>query len=242
VPRNWFGEDVAATYDDDTLDRPADVAADALAALAGPGGAALEFAIGTGRIALPLTARGVRVSGIELSEAMLARLRAKPGGDEATVPVVVGDMAAARVPGSFDLVYLVFNTIQNLTSQDAQVACFANAARHLRPGGAFVVETGVPGLRKLPPGQRYVLFDAGPAHIGVDEYEPAVQSLVSHHTTVRDGSVQQVSVPFRYVWPAELDLMARLAGLRLADRWADWSGAPFTSDSESHVSVWERTA
>jgi SAM-dependent methyltransferase len=241
VPQNWFGEDVAATYDDDTLDRPADAAADALAALAGPGRGALEFAIGTGRVALPLAARGVRVSGIELSEAMLARLRAKPGGGEGAIPVVVGDMAVARVPGSFDLVYLVFNTIQNLTSQDAQVACFANASRHLRPGGVFVVETGVPGLRRLPPGQRFVLFDAGPAHIGVDEYEPAVQGLVSHHTTVRDGAARQISVPFRYVWPAELDLMARLAGLRLADRWADWSGAPFTSDSESHVSVWERT-
>jgi SAM-dependent methyltransferase len=238
MPENWFGEDVAATYDDDCAPLP-DAGIDVLAELAGPGGSALEFAIGTGRVALPLAARGVRVEGIELSEAMIARLRAKPGGDEGSIPVVVGDMATASVSGEFDLVYLVFNTIGNLTTQDAQVACFANAARQLRRGGAFVVEVGVPALRLLPPGQRFVVFDLTPGHVGVDEYAVADQGLVSHHTTFRpDGRVERQSVPFRYVWPAELDLMARLAGLRLRDRWADWTRASFTDESEAHVSVW----
>jgi SAM-dependent methyltransferase len=239
---NWFDERVAETYDDDTEPLP-DAGIDLLAELAAPGHTALELAIGTGRVALPLARRGVRVSGIELSEAMLARLRAKDGGDAASIAVAVGDMTTQTVPGSFDVVYLVFNTIQNLTSQDAQVACFANAARHLRPGGSFVVETGVPGLRLLPPGQRYVAFDVGDGHIGVDEFDVAVQGLVSHHTTFRaEGRVDRVSVPFRYVWPAELDLMARLAGLRLRDRWAGWAREAFTSESEAHVSVWEKPA
>jgi SAM-dependent methyltransferase len=239
---NWFDEGVAATYDDDNDPLP-EAGLDLLAELAAPGGTALELAIGTGRVALPLARRGVRVSGIELSPAMLARLRAKPGGDAASMPVALGDMTTQTMPGTFDVVYLVFNTIQNLTSQDAQAACFANAAAHLRPGGTFIVETGVPRLRRLPPGQRYLAFDVSAGHVGVDEFDVAVQGLVSHHTTFRAGGrVDRVSVPFRYVWPAELDLMARLAGLRPRDRWAGWTREAFTSDSDAHVSVWERPA
>src|SRR5205085_480602 len=155
------------------------------------------------------------------------------------MPVVVGDMATEQVPGTFDVVYLVFNTIMNLTTQDAQLACFTNAARHLRPGGTFVIETGVPALRLLPPGQRYVAFEVTADHVGVDEYDVLNQGLVSHHTTTgADGGIRRFSTPFRYVWPAELDLMARLAGLRLRDRWADWDKTPFTEASQSHVSVW----
>jgi SAM-dependent methyltransferase len=238
VLTNWFDADIAATYDDGLAPFP-DAGIDLLVELAAPGRHALEFAIGTGRVALPLAARGVSVAGIELSPAMLSRLRAKPGGCEARIPVVVGDMASERVAGTFDVVYLVFNTIMNLTTQDAQVACFANAARHLRPGGAFVVETGVPALRLLPPGQRYVTFEMTAAHVGVDEYDVLTQRLVSHHvTTSADGGSHRSSTPFRYVWPAELDLMARLAGLRPGHRWADWDRAPFTETSESHVSIW----
>ena len=239
---NWFDEGVAATYDDDNDPLP-EAGLDLLAELAAPGGTALELAIGTGRVALPLARRGVRVSGIELSPAMLARLRAKPGGDAASMPVALGDMTTQTMPGTFDVVYLVFNTIQNLTSQDAQAACFANAAAHLRPGGTFIVETGVPRLRRLPPGQRYLAFDVSAGHVGVDEFDVAVQGLVSHHTTFRAGGrVDRVSVPFRYVWPAELDLMARLAGLRLRDRWAGWTREALTSESGAHVSVWEKPA
>ena len=245
MPTDRFGEDVAATYDLDEspMFEPATLGTtvDVLAEIAGRG-PALELAIGTGRVALPLAARGVAVTGIDLSAAMVARLRAKPGGDEASVPVTLGDIATTRVAGagSFTLVYLVFNTITNLVTQDAQVECFQNAAHHLAPGGAFVVETFVPRLRWLPPGQRYVPFDVSERHIGVDEYDVADQTLVSHHTTFRDGAVHRTATPFRYVWPAELDLMARLAGMRLRDRWADWARHPFGSDSESHVSVWER--
>jgi SAM-dependent methyltransferase len=214
---------------------------DVLVELAG-GGPALELGIGTGRVALPLAARGVPISGIELSTAMVARLRSKPGGAEDTIPVTIGDMASTDVgpAGSFSLVYLVFNTIMNLTTQDAQVACFENAARHLAPGGVFLVETSLPRLRYLPPGQRFVPFDVSERHVGIDEYDVVDQTLISHHTTFRDGTVDRVSVPFRYVWPSELDLMARLAGLRLRDRWSDWARTPFRSDSQSHVSVWEK--
>ncbi|MDN5916314.1 MAG: class I SAM-dependent methyltransferase [Pseudonocardia sp.] len=238
MPTDWFDEDVAASYDDG-LAPMSEAGIDVLAGLAGPDGRALEFAIGTGRVALPLVARGVSVAGIELSTAMVSRLRAKPGGDEARIPVVVGDMATEHMPGTFDLVYLIFNTIMNLTTQDAQVACFANAARHLRPGGAFVVETGVPALRLLPPGQRYVTFELTAGHVGVDEYDVLTQSLVSHHvTTGPDGSTRRRAIPFRYVWPAELDLMARLAGLRLRERWTGWDQTPFSGVSQSHVSTW----
>ncbi len=238
MPTNWLDERVAATYDDGLAPLP-DVGIDLLTELAGPGGHALEFAIGTGRVALPLAARGISVAGIELSYAMLARLRGKPGGDDPAVPVVLGDMTTEHAGDGFDVVYLVFNTIMNLTTQDAQVACFANAARHLRTGGVFVIETMVPALRLLPPGQRYVTYEVSEAHIGVDEYDVAMQQLVSHHTRTRaNGRIERVSVPFRYAWPSELDLMARLAALRLRDRWADWDRTPFTDTSGSHISVW----
>jgi SAM-dependent methyltransferase len=246
MPENWFGDEVAATYDDTDADMfvGAELArtVDFLAALAPDGGKALELAIGTGRVAVPLAARGVHVSGIELSEAMVARLRAKDGGDSASIPVAIGDMATTRLDdaGGYDLAYLVFNTIGNLTGQDAQVDCFANAAAHLRPGGVFVVETGVPELRKLPPGSRFVAFEVTDDHVGVDEYWPATQRMTSHHTTTRHGVVRRLSVPFRFVWPAELDLMARLAGMRLRERWSDWSRAPFDDESGKHVSVWEK--
>jgi SAM-dependent methyltransferase len=208
-----------------------DPVVDLLAELAG-GGGALELAIGTGRIALPLAARGVRVAGIDLSEPMVAQLRAKPGG--ADIPVTIGDIATTRAEGTYGVVYLVYNTINNLTTQDAQVACFENAARHLEPGGAFVVEVGVPDLQRLPPGERYVTFAVDDDYIGVDEYDVVGQGLISHHQST--GS--RISMPFRYVWPSELDLMARIAGLRLRDRWADWQRSPFTAASRSHVSVW----
>ena len=204
-----------------------------LAELAGDG-SALEFAIGTGRIALPLAARGVPVTGIDLSEPMIAELRAKPGGD--AIPVTIGDMTTTRVDGSFRLVYLVYNTIGNLVTQEAQVACFENAAAHLEPGGRFLIELGVPDLRRLPPGERYVVFDASERHGGIDEYDVAEQRLVSLHYSERGRS----SMPFRYAWPAELDLMARIAGLRLRDRWAGWDRSPFGNESRTHVSVWEK--
>ena len=239
----WFDAEAAAHYDDPTDEQfdPTVVGriVDRLAELAGDG-RALELAIGTGRIALPLAARGTPVDGIELSRAMVAQLRAKPGG--AAIPITIGDMASADAPagsGAYRLVYLVFNTIMNLTTQASQVACFRNAARHLEPGGCFVVEVGVPGLRMLPPGARYVVFDHGETHRGIDEYAVASQGLVSHHLSLRDGRWEASSVPFRYVWPAELDLMAELAGLRLHHRWAGWDRAPFTDDSGEHVSLWE---
>jgi len=204
-----------------------------LAALA-DGGRALEFAIGTGRIAVPLAERGVPVTGIELSEPMLARLRKK-----AAIPVVVGDMATTRVEGRFSLVYLVYNTIGNLLAQDEQVECFRNAARHLDPGGRFVVELGVPELRRLPPGQDALVFGAGSGYAGIDTYDTVRQHLVSHHFTFGSGREARVSrCPQRYIWPAELDLMGRLAGFELESRHADWTGAEFTAESRSHVSVY----
>src|SRR5262245_41546157 len=196
-----------------------DPAVDFLAALAG--GGALELGIGTGRIALPLAARGVPVHGIDLSEAMVARLRAKPGGAE--IPVAIGDFATTRVDGTFALAYLVFNTIQNLTSQDEQVACFENVGAHLASGGCFVIETGVPSLRRVPPGESYRVFDMTEEHVGIDEFDAARQGLISHHWNRVDGVMQLHSVPFRYVWPSELDLMARIGGMRLRERWQDWS-------------------
>ncbi|MGH3080456.1 MAG: class I SAM-dependent DNA methyltransferase [Gaiellaceae bacterium] len=210
-----------------------------LEGLAG-GGAALELGIGTGRIALPLARRGVHVHGIDLSEAMVARLRAKPGADE--IVVTIGDFATAKVEGTFSVAYLVFNTINNLTTQDEQVACFQNVAAHLQPGGSFVIEVGVPKLRRLPPGDTFVAFDVSPTHLGFDEYDVARQGLVSHHYSLVDGEWEVVSMPFRYVWPAELDLMARLAGMTLRERWSDWTRTPFTSESTKHISVWEKTA
>ena len=236
-----FGPDVAVRYDDDSAAMFApDVlgpAVDRLEALAA-GRPALELAIGTGRVGLALAARGVPVTGIELSPAMVEQLRAKPGGTD--IPVTVGDMATTTVDGTFGLVYLVFNTIVNLTTQDAQVDCFRNAAAHLEPGGCFVVEVNVPQLRRLPPGDRANVFAVGGEHWGIDEFDVVDQKLVSHHFTATGGGFRHDRVPLRYVWPSERDLMARLAGLRLRDRWGDWRGAPFTAESAAHVSVWEK--
>ena len=241
MPEDHFGESVAARFDE-RYAYQADAAVvgpmvDLLAELAG-NGAALELGIGTGRVALPLAARGVAVHGIELSEAMAARLRAKSGAE--SIGVTIGDFATATVEATFRVAYLVANTIMNLTTQDGQVACFQNVAAHLEPGGCFVIEVLVPGLRRLPPGERFQPFDVSPGHLGFDEYDVARQGLVSHHYWIEDGSVEVLSPPFRYVWPSELDLMARLAGMTLRHRWAGWKREPFTSESGLHVSVWEK--
>ena len=241
VPEDYFGEDVAAGYDESAgPEFNADVISltvDVLAELAGDG-SALEFAVGTGRIALPLASRGVPVSGIELSTAMAQRLRAKNSG--LPVQVTIGDMATTRVHGNFRLVYLVYNTIGNLTTQDQQVACFANAAAHLEPGGHFVIETGVPDLRRLPPGEDARVFSHAPGRVGYDHYTDLVaQQAVSHHFVSGGVGAQEFTTPFRYVWPAELDLMARLAGMKLLHRWGWWDRSPFTGESRTHVSVWQ---
>jgi SAM-dependent methyltransferase len=241
VARDYFGTDVAATYDESTKAMFAPEvltpAVELLAELAGEG-AALEFAIGTGRVALPLAARGVPVFGIELSSAMADRLHAKAGALD--ISVTIGDMATIRLPRRFRLVYLVFNTIGNLTTQDEQVACFANAAAHLEPGGVFLIEVEVPDLRRLPPGEDARVFAYGPGYVGYDRYiDFAAQRAVSHHISTDGTAVSDTTTPFRYVWPSELDLMARLAGMRLRHRWADWHRSPFTGDSTAHVSVWE---
>lgn len=214
-------------------------AVDLLAQLAGSG-RALELAIGTGRIGLPLSQRGVPVHGIELSRAMAARLRAKPGGD--AIPVTVGDMTTTRLAGTFTVAYLVYNTINNLTTQEAQIACFRNVAGHLAPGGCFVIETGVPNLRVLPPGQGILAYRAGPDRVVSYTYDHATQQYSGHYAEFSGGTGTYRTIPFRYAWPSELDLMARLAGLRLRDRWAGWNREPFTTDSSSHVSVWEKPA
>jgi SAM-dependent methyltransferase len=209
---------------------------DRLAQLA-RGGPALEFAVGTGRVAIPLSERGVPVTGIELSTAMVDQLRRKAHAD--TIPVVIGDMATAHAPGQFTLVYLVFNTISNLLTQAEQVACFRNAAQHLAPGGRFVVELWVPELRKLPPGQQATVFQSEPGYIGLDIYDVLEQRVVSHHFRFGAGREAQVfRSPHRYIWPAELDLMAQLAGFELESRHADWAGAEFTAESRSHVTVY----
>jgi SAM-dependent methyltransferase len=243
MPKDYFDEPVAARYDESSADlfEPATVGpvVEFLADLAGEG-AALELGIGTGRIALPLAQRGVRVHGIDLSEAMVARLRAKPGAER--IGVTIGDFATTTVDGRFSVAYLVFNTIMNLTTQDEQVACFQNVAAHLEPGGCFVIEVGVPALQRLPPGETVRAFTLTPTHLGFDEYDVAAQGLISHHYEVVDGQFEVVSMPFRYVWPSELDLMARLAGMTLRERWSGWKREPFTSDSSGHVSVWEKTA
>ena len=232
---DYFAGQVAERYDATLGDRgdPVVVGAtvDFLVELAREG-AALELGIGTGRIAVPLAAQGVRVHGIDLSPDMVAQLRAKPGGDE--IPVTIGDFATTSVDETFSLVYIVFNTINNLTTQDAQVACFENAAAHLEPGGCFVVEVGTPSREPLS------VFDLSDTHVGVDEYDAATQRLVSHHFTLFDGRWERLSMPFRAVSPAELDLMARIAGLRLRERWSGWQREPFTSESSRHVSVWEK--
>jgi SAM-dependent methyltransferase len=239
-----WGAEVAAAYDATSaaMFEPAvlDPVVDRLVELAA-GGAALELAIGTGRVAVPLHQRGVPVTGIELSPHMVDQLRAKP--DTADIAVAIGDMATTRVDGAFQVVYLVFNTIMNLTTQDEQVAVFANAAAHLEPGGCFVVEVVVPQLRRLPPGELGRVFDMRTGHVGIETFDDLVDQISwSHHWTDVDRRLLQHSAPYRYVWPSELDLMARLAGLRRRDRWADWHGAPFTSDSPSHVAVYEKPA
>ena len=239
----YFDERVAARYDGSAAEmfdaEAVDPAVDFLAELAG-GGRALEFGIGTGRIALPLAKRGVPVHGIDMSEAMVARLQAKPGAD--AIGVTIGDFATTTVDGSFSLAYLVFNTIMNLTTQAAQVACFRNAAAHLEPGGCFVIEVGVPGLQRLPPGETFHAFTVTESRWGFDEYDVANQGMTSHHFEIVDGRVERLSVPFRYAWPSEYDLMAELAGMSLRGRWAGWKEEPFTSESHKHVSVWEKPA
>jgi SAM-dependent methyltransferase len=239
MPENQFGERIADRFDERYahLAEPnaVDPIVDFLVERA-RGGAALELGIGTGRIALPLARRGLRVHGVELSEAMVARLRAKPGAE--SVGVTIGDFATTTVQATFSVAYLVANTIMNLTTQDEQVACFRNAASHLEPGGCFVIEVLVPGLRRLPPGEIFQPFDVSPSHLGFDEYDVAQQGLISHHYWIEDGGVEVFSPPFRYVWPSELDLMARLAGMELRERWGGWEREPFTSESDKHVSVW----
>ena len=247
MTRNYFDRRIARTYEArwPELFEPAaiDPVVEFLAALvptSAGAGAALELGVGTGRIAIPLARRGVGVHGIDLSPDMLAELRARPGAD--AVGVTLGDFATTRVDGRFTLAYLLRNTIMNLTSQDEQVACFQNAAAHLEPGGRFVIEVGVPALRRLPPGETVRAFTVTAAHLGFEEYEVATQVAFSHHWWVADGQVETFSAPFRYVWPSELDLMARLAGMTLRERWSDWSRTPFTRDSGQHISVWEKPA
>jgi len=240
VPEPTFDDRIAATYEarwpelfdpaviDPAVDFPAGVAG------AGP---ALEFGVGTGRIAMPLARRGVPVHGIDLSAAMAARVPPDAG-----VGVTIGDFATTRVDGAFTLVYLVRNTITSLTTQDEQVACFRNAAAHLEPGGCFVIEVYVPELRRLPPGETVHPFTVTAEHLGFEEYDFAAQIAHSHHYWIVDGELETYSTPHRFVWPAELDLMARLAGLTLRERWAGWAREPFTGESRSHVSVWQKSA
>jgi len=239
----YFDERVAARYDESSAEMfdPAvvDPVVDLLVEIAGSG-RALELGIGTGRIALPLAQRGVPVHGIELSKAMVARLRAKPGGED--IDVTIGDFATATVDGTFSVAYLVFNTISNLTTQAAQVACFRNVAAHLEPGGCFVIEVGIPELQRLPPGETIRAFHVSEDRWGIDEFDVARQGLTSHHFWIVDGRAERVSMPFRYTWPSELDLMAQLAGMTLRERWSGWKREPFTSDSRKHVSVWEKPA
>jgi len=241
MPQNVFVGDVAkhydATSDPQFSPKALDPIVDFLADLAG-GQKALEFAIGTGRVALPLCARGVEVHGIEISEDMAAELHAKRDG--AGVPVTIGDMATTRLDERFALVYLVYNTISNLLTQAEQVACFRNAAAHLDPGGCFVIELEIPQLRRMPPGQSARPFSVTDAHLGFDTYEFAEQRLTSHHYWFAGDQTHRFDSHHRYAWPAELDLMAELAGMRLRERWGDWARSPFTGESSNHVSVWEK--
>ena len=241
MPETHFDEWIATHYatlwpelfDPAVVDSTVDFLAGSAA-----GGSALEMGIGTGRIALPLSRRGVTVYGIELSSAMIAQLRAQRGGSG--ISVIPGDYATTAVDRSFDLVYLLRNTITNLVTQDEQVQAFRNAAAHLRPGGRFVIENYIPHLRRLPPGETTRIFAATPGHLGYEDYDVAAQIAVSHHYWTMEGQLRTFSSPHRYAWPAELDLMARLAGLTLRERWSDWHRAPFTGESSMHVSVWEK--
>lgn len=249
---DYFDEPIAATYDAGVAQRfspeeleaevsfLADQAAEAtMGAVGSPGGRMLELGIGTGRIALPLKERGIEVAGIDLSTAMVERLREKPGGDD--IDVVIGDFATTRVDGEFSLVVLVFNTIMNLTTQDAQVACVRNAAAHLEIGGRFVIDVLVPGLHSLPPGETIRPFEVTAEHLGFDEYtDLANQQQSSHHYWIDGDKVRVNVVPFRFVWPSELDLMAQLAGMRLVERFEDWNRSAFTSESTRNISVWEK--
>jgi SAM-dependent methyltransferase len=243
MPRDYFGERIAERYDESASDmfdaEVVDPVVDFLADLAFDG-TALELGIGTGRIALPLARRGIRVNGIELSEAMVSRLRVKPGAEQ--IGVTIGDFATTTVEGRFSVAYLVFNTIMNLTTQDEQVACFQNVAAQLTPDGCFVIEGAVPDLQRLPPGETVRAFTVSDTRLGFDEYDIASQGLISHHYWDVDGKLEGTSLPFRYVWPAELDLMARLAGMSLRERWSGWKREPFSSDSRIHVSVWQKPA
>jgi SAM-dependent methyltransferase len=238
----YFDEPVAARYDESAAEMfaPAIVepAVDVLAELAGTG-RALELGIGTGRIALPLARRGVPVHGIELSKAMVARLKAKPGGED--IGVTIGDFATTAVEGTFSLAYVVFNTILNLTTQAEQVQCFRNVAAYLDPGGCFVIEVLVPDLRRLPPGETARVFHVSENRWGIDEYDVATQGLTSHHFEVVDQRLERTSMPFRYAWPSELDLMAQLAGMELRERWAGWKREPFTGESRMHISIWAKS-
>jgi SAM-dependent methyltransferase len=225
---DWFAGEVAQRYDEDTAHKPVEPVVDFLLPLAAAG--ALELAIGTGRIAVPLAARGVRVAGIDLSPDMVEQLRKKSDA----IPVAIGDMTTTRIEGTFSLAYIVANSINNVTTQDGQAAVLATAAAHLQPGGCFVVEVGVPNTRRLE------VFDLSDTHVGVDEYDLDTQALVSHHFSLIDGRWRRRSIPFRAVSPAELDLMARLAGMELRERWEDWDRSPFTAESKKHVSVWEK--
>jgi SAM-dependent methyltransferase len=225
---DWFAGEVAERYDESTAGKLVEPVVDFLVPFAHDG--ALELAIGTGRIAVPLATRGIRVAGIDLSPDMVAQLRKKM--DE--IQIEIGDMTTTRVDGTFSLAYIVFNSINNVTTQDGQIAVFANAAAHLEPGGHFVVEVGVQNRQRLE------VFDLSDTHVGVDELDFDTQRLVSHHFSLVDGEWRRLSVPFRSVSPTELDLMARLAGMELRERWADWDRSPFTADSTKHVSVWEK--
>jgi len=228
---DWFAGEVAERYDADVNRRkPPEQAVDFLFPFAA--GGALELAIGTGRVAVPLAARGVRVAGIDLSPDMVAVLRRKTDA----IPVAIGDMTTTRVEGTFSLAYIVCNSLNNVTTQDGQAAVFANAAAHLEAGGSFVVEVGVPSRQRLE------VFDLSDTHVGVDEYDLDTQALVSHHFSLIDGAWERRSIPFRAVYPGELDLMARLAGMELRERWADWDRTPFTAESTKHISVWEKVA
>jgi SAM-dependent methyltransferase len=236
-----FTDEVAAGYDDPSWEMFAphkiEPVVDFLVEQ-GRGGDALEFGIGTGRIALPLAERGLTVKGIDMSRPMVDRLRKKSGNED--IEVTIGDFATTRVSGSFSVVYLVFNTIMNLTTQAAQVACFRNAATHLERGGKFVIEVMIPDLRSLPPGQSNVVVRSDETGWGIDEYDVAAQGLVSHHLKITAGQVDRLSIPFRYVWPSELDLMAEMAGMGLMERYDDWNREPFNGESRQHVSMWEK--
>lgn len=232
----FFDARVAAIYDDPENPYAPAEEVDFLASFASEG-PVLELGIGTGRVAIPLVAKGIEVHGIELSQAMVDKLREKPGG--ASIPVTIGDFSVERAPGEFRLAYLVFNTIMNLTSQGAQVACFQNVAVHLKPGACFVIDVMLPDLQRLPFGHTIRPYEMGESKWDFDEYDIAHQGLISHHFNVVNGSLEQDSIPFRYVWPSELDLMAQMAGMSLKERWGGWNREPFTNLSERHISVWE---